>query len=90
MGKDTRKMNNIMHAEVQKSIEFSLPQAQVFYISSRNKFILVKTTNLSLSSFMWYCHMSLPIDARCQKVRKTSRKSTMCCLLQQKNYITFG
>ena len=55
MGKDTRKMNNIMRAEVRKSIEFSLPQAQVFYISSRNKFILVKTTNLSLSPFMPSC-----------------------------------
>ena len=55
MGKDTRKMNNIMRAEVQKCIEFSLPQAQVLYISSRNKFILVKTTNLSLSSFMPSC-----------------------------------
>ena len=44
MGKDTRKMNNIMRAEVRKCIEFSLPQAQVFYISSRNKFIVVKTT----------------------------------------------
>ena len=36
-----------MGTEVQKFIEFSLPQAQVFYISSRNKFIRVKTTNLS-------------------------------------------
>ena len=44
-----------MRAEVRKSIEFSLPQAQVFYISSRNKFILVKTTNLSLSPFMPSC-----------------------------------
>ena len=55
MGKDTQKMNNIMRAEVRKCIEFSLPQAQVFYISSRNKFILVKTTNLSLSPFMPSC-----------------------------------
>ena len=31
-----------MRVEVRKSIEFSLPQAQVFYISSRNKFILLK------------------------------------------------
>ena len=31
-----------MRVEVCKSIEFSLPQAQVFYISSRNKFILLK------------------------------------------------
>ena len=44
-----------MRAEVRKSIEFSLPQAQGFYISSRNKFILVKTTNLSLSPFMPSC-----------------------------------
>ena len=42
-GKDVRNMR----PEVRKSIEFSLPQAQVFYISSRNK-----TTNLSLSSFI--------------------------------------
>ena len=49
------KMNNIMRAEVRKSIKFSLPQAQVFYISSRNKFILIKTTHLSLSSFMPSC-----------------------------------
>ena len=33
-----------MRAEVRKAIEFSLPKAQVFYISSRNKLILVKTT----------------------------------------------
>ena len=44
-----------MLAEVRKSIEFILPQAQVFYISSKNKFILVKTTNLSLSPFMPSC-----------------------------------
>ena len=44
-----------MRAEVRKFIEFSLPQAQVIYISLRNKFILVKTTNLSLSSFIPSC-----------------------------------
>ena len=33
-------------------VQCSLPQAQVFYIFSRNKFILVKTTNLSLFPFM--------------------------------------
>ena len=31
-------------------------------------------------------HLTANNDARCQKVRKTSRKSTICCLLQQKNY----
>ena len=59
MGKDTRSMEvskrantNLITHNVRggaKSTEFSLPQAQAFYISSRNKFMLVKTTNLSLS-----------------------------------------
>ena len=40
-----------MRAEVRKSIEFSLPQAQVFYISSRNKFILVKNNKSFAFSF---------------------------------------
>ena len=47
--------------------------------------LIPTSANCKLSNLQ-YCHMSLPIDARCQKVRKTSRKSTMCCLLQQKNY----
>ena len=46
--------------------------------------LIPTSANCKLSK-LHYCHMSLPIDARCQKVRKTSRKSTMCCLLQQKN-----
>ena len=44
-----------MCVEVRKSTEFFLPQAQVLYISSTNKFILVKATNLSLSPFMPSC-----------------------------------
>ena len=40
-----------MRVEVRKSMEFSLPQAQVFYISSRNKFIVVKTTNPAFAFF---------------------------------------
>ena len=65
MGKDTQNMEvskrentnewHIMCVEVRKSTEFSLPQAQVLYISSTNKFILVKATNLSLSPFMPSC-----------------------------------
>ena len=47
--------------------------------------LIPTSANCKLSNLQ-YCHMSLPIDARCQKVRKASRKSTMCCLLQQKNY----
>ena len=65
MGKDARNMevskrantneyNNARRAEVWKSTEFSLPQAQVFYISSRNKFIIVKTTNLAFAFFFIY------------------------------------
>ena len=47
--------------------------------------LITTLANCRLSNLQ-YCHMSLPIDARYQKVRKTSRKSTVCCLLQQKNY----
>ena len=43
-----------MRAEVQKSMEFSLPQAQVFYISSRNKFILVKNNKI-IFRFLLLC-----------------------------------
>ena len=48
-----------MRAEVRKAIielsVRSLPQAQMFFISSTNIFILVTTTNLSLSQFMPSC-----------------------------------
>lgn len=47
--------------------------------------LIPTSANCKLSKLQ-YCHISLPIDARCQKVRRTSRKSTMCDLLQQKNY----
>ena len=47
--------------------------------------LIPTSANCKLSNLQ-YCHISLPIDARCQKVRKTSTKSTICCVLQQKNY----
>ena len=74
-----------MRAEVRKSIEFSLPQAQVFYISSRNKFILVKTTNLSLSPFTPNCFLGpqlfrSPPDPAKQRKQLLRAQTEMTCL----------
>ena len=59
--------------------------ASLFGMMSKLRKLIPTSANCKLTNLQ-YCHISLPIDARHQKVRKPSRKSTMCCLLEQKNY----
>ena len=59
--------------------------ASLVGMMSKLQKLIPTSANCKLSNLQC-CHISLPTDARCWKVRKPSRKSTTCCLLQQKNY----
>lgn len=82
----------LLGISVDEQLRFTTHASNICRKGARLVGMILKLRKLIPTSANWklsnlqYCHISLPIDARCQKVRKTSRKSTICCLLQQKNY----